>query len=140
MATHSHIYVTLFSNASRDIYEQNTHADFTVKLAQPVDLGSTSNWEVGLCEISCSSPPMEEETLALIYCNLIAAICGRQNRPQHEDILLPLIFVSTRVSKRVLCACRAAEFSGYSNRVPYDRGVSHPLRPQHDAHKSGAFS
>ena len=47
------LYVTIFSNASRDIYEQNMHADFMVKLAQPVDLGSTSNWEVGLFEISC---------------------------------------------------------------------------------------
>jgi len=56
MATQSHFYVTLSSNASRDLYEQNTHADFTVKLAQPLDLVSTSNWEVGLCEISCSSP------------------------------------------------------------------------------------
>jgi hypothetical protein len=65
MATRSHFYVTLFRNASRDIYEQNTDADFTVKLAQPVDLGSTSNWELGVSEISCSSPPMEEETTAL---------------------------------------------------------------------------
>ena len=72
MATLSQFYVTLFSNASRDIYEQNTQADFTVKLAQPVDMCSTSNWEVGLCEISCSSPPMEEETLALIYCTFIS--------------------------------------------------------------------
>ena len=73
LATTSHFYVTLFSNAARDIYEQNTHADFTVKLAQPVDLGSNSNWVVGLCEISYSSPPMgEEETTALMYCNLIS--------------------------------------------------------------------
>jgi len=50
-------YVTLLSNASRDIYEQNTHADFTVKLAHPLDLGSASNWDVGVCEISCSSSP-----------------------------------------------------------------------------------
>ena len=35
-------YVTLLSNASLDIYDQNTHADFTVKLAQPIDLGSTT--------------------------------------------------------------------------------------------------
>jgi len=47
MATKSHFSVTLFNNASRDIYEQNTHADFTVELAQTVDLGATSNWEVG---------------------------------------------------------------------------------------------
>jgi len=56
MATGSHFYVILFSNASRDIYEQNTRAYFKVKLSQPVDLGSTTTWEVGLCEISCSSP------------------------------------------------------------------------------------
>jgi len=74
MTTQSQFYVTLFRNAWRDIYEQDTHADFTVKLAQPVDLVSTSNWEEWLCEISCSSPPppMEEETTARIYCNLIS--------------------------------------------------------------------
>jgi len=43
MATTTHFYVTLFSNASREIYEQNTHADFTVKVAQHIELGSTSN-------------------------------------------------------------------------------------------------
>jgi len=32
--------VTLLSNASREIYNMNTHADFTVKLAQPIDLGT----------------------------------------------------------------------------------------------------
>jgi len=47
MAATSHFYVTLFSSDSRDIYEQNTHADFTVKLAQPVYLGSISNWKWG---------------------------------------------------------------------------------------------
>jgi len=51
MATTHHLYVTLFSNASRDIYEQNTHVDFTVKLAEAVDLVSTSSYEVGLSEI-----------------------------------------------------------------------------------------
>ena len=55
MATQSYFYVTLFSNASRDIFGKNTLTDFTAKVAQPVDLDSTSNWEVGLCEISCSS-------------------------------------------------------------------------------------
>jgi len=41
MATQSHFYVTPFSNASRDIHEQNTHTDLTVKLVQAVELGST---------------------------------------------------------------------------------------------------
>ena len=61
--------MTIFSNASRDIYDQNTHADFTVKLA--IDLGSTSNWEVGVCEISCCSSP-EGPSPVLLYCNLIS--------------------------------------------------------------------
>jgi len=63
--------VTLLSNASREIYDLNTHADFTAKLAQPIDLGSTSNWEVGVCEISCSSFP-EGAIPVLLYCNLIS--------------------------------------------------------------------
>jgi len=67
----NNIYVTLLSNASRDIYEQNTYEDFTVNLAQPIDLGSTSNWEVGVCEISCSSSP-EGASPALLYCNVIS--------------------------------------------------------------------
>ena len=46
--------------------------------------------------------------------------------------------MSARVSKRVLRACRAAQISGYSNRIPDDRGAAHPLRGQHDAHKIGA--
>ena len=59
------------STASRDIYDLNTHADFTVKLAQLIDLGSTSKWEVGVCEISCSSSP-EGASPLLLYCNLIS--------------------------------------------------------------------
>jgi len=67
----------LFSSASRDIYENNNHADFTVKQSRPVDLGTSANWEVGVCEVSCSSP----ETLntlnvygdhAILYCNIIS--------------------------------------------------------------------
>ena len=53
-------FTSLLSNASRDIYDKDTHADFTVKLAQPIDLGSPSKWEVEVCEISCSSPPEGE--------------------------------------------------------------------------------
>ena len=63
--------MTLLSTAPRDIYALNIHADFTVKLAQPIDLGSTSKWEVGVCEISCSSSP-EGANPALLYCNLIS--------------------------------------------------------------------
>ena len=63
-------YVTVLSNASRDIYDQNTHADFTVKLAQPIDLGTTSKWELWVCEISCSTSP-EGASPVLLYCKVI---------------------------------------------------------------------
>jgi len=66
----NNFYVTLLSNASREIYDLNTHANFTVKLAQTIDLGTTSKWEVGVCEISCSSSP-EGASPFLLYSNLI---------------------------------------------------------------------
>jgi len=61
MATTSHFYITLLSNASRDIYKQNTHADFMEKVSQPVDLSSTSSWELGLFEITFSTPPLRRK-------------------------------------------------------------------------------
>ena len=77
----NHFYVTLFSNASRKIYgKDNKLSAFTVKLAQPIDLGSHKNWEVGVCEISCPPPvvgtglPLTTigETHSLVYCNVIS--------------------------------------------------------------------
>jgi len=113
-------FTTLFSNASRDAYVQNTNSDFTVKLAQSVDLDSTSNWEVALSEISRSPPFMEEDTTALMYCNLMSPqFVGDITVRQHADIRLPIIIiiisVSARFSKTVYCARRAAEISGHWN-------------------------
>ena len=69
----SHFYVTLFSNASQDLYPDNTIGAFTVELARPIRLGQNGNWEVGLCEFSC--PPGQVraigESIGLIYCELI---------------------------------------------------------------------
>ena len=42
----NNFYVTLLSNALQDNYEYHTHADFTVKLTQPIDLSSTYKWEI----------------------------------------------------------------------------------------------
>jgi len=72
-------YITLFSNASQEVYPSNTLAEFTIQLAQRIYLGSTDNWEVGSCEISCPPPypytskPYEvvAVTNALIYCDFI---------------------------------------------------------------------
>jgi hypothetical protein len=73
-----HFYITLFSNASQEVHP-NTLAVFKIQLAQRIDLGSTDNWEVGLCEFSCPPPKtgtlkpvsMVGDTSALIYCDLI---------------------------------------------------------------------
>jgi len=49
-------YITLFSDASKDIYSLNSHTAFTNRLALPVNLGSSSDWVVGLAEISYKPP------------------------------------------------------------------------------------
>jgi len=79
MEYRNHFYITLFSNASQKAYPKNTLAEFTIQLAQRIDLGSTDNWEVGLSEFSCPPPksgtlrPIEVvgDTNTLIYCDLI---------------------------------------------------------------------
>jgi len=46
----NNFYVTLFSNASLDLYTVNIRAVFTTHLARPIDLGTpSSEWEMGLC-------------------------------------------------------------------------------------------
>jgi hypothetical protein len=52
MEYRKHIYITLFSNASQKTHPGNTLAEFTIQLAQRIDLGSTDSWEVGVCEFS----------------------------------------------------------------------------------------
>jgi hypothetical protein len=74
-----HFYVTLLTNASQTLYPANTLSTFKTHLAQPVDLGSDSIWEVGVCEVTCR--PYNLGTFAkiqvsaenaLIYCDLIS--------------------------------------------------------------------
>jgi hypothetical protein len=85
MAPSNRFYVTLFSNASREIYDNNTHVDFTVKLSRPIYMGNSPNWQVGECELSFSSRPMESLKAvdvtpcadhAMIYCNIISPQFG----------------------------------------------------------------
>jgi hypothetical protein len=78
MDDQKHFYITLFSNSSQNTYPANKLSEFTIKLAQPIDLGSTDDWEVGLCGFSCPPPfpdkaqPYElvGQTNALVYCDL----------------------------------------------------------------------
>ena len=66
-------YVTLFSNASQDLYPENTIGAFTFELAQPIHLGPNTNWEVGLCEFTC--PDAIGKGTGLISCDLISPQC-----------------------------------------------------------------
>ena len=77
----NHFYVTLFSNASIDLYPDNTRAVFMTHLAHSNDLGtSSSEWEVGLWEISYGGPSNElvkgstlvDKTIVFVYCELVA--------------------------------------------------------------------
>jgi hypothetical protein len=71
-------HVTMFSNASQKSYRNNSLAEFTVQLAQRIDLCLTVSWEVVLWEFSCPPPasgrinPHENigTTNALVHCDL----------------------------------------------------------------------
>jgi len=112
----NNFYVNLLSTASRDIYDLNTHADFTVILAQPIDLGSTSKWEVEVCEISCSSSS-EGANPVLLYCNLIS--------PQFlGDSTVPQRHVSARVSERKIRATGAEQILTPEDlHIPYEDSI-----------------
>jgi len=76
----NHFYVTLFSNASKEVFPDNTLTAFTIHLAQPIDLGQ-SDWEVGLAELSYKAPNRQimrgklidviSSVNVLVYCDLI---------------------------------------------------------------------
>jgi hypothetical protein len=76
----THFYITLLSNASQKFYPSNTLSSFKVYLARPVDLGSNSRWEVGVCELTCRPTTIGtfgavnviSANNALIYCDLIS--------------------------------------------------------------------
>ena len=75
-----HFYVTLLSNGSQKLYPTNTLAAFTNRLAQPIELGSTDRWEVGVSEVTCHPGKVGTFTAievvsannALIYYDLIS--------------------------------------------------------------------
>jgi len=91
-------YVTLFSNASKEVFPDNTLTAFTVHLAHPIDLGA--DWEVGLTELSYKAPNREimngalfdviSSINVLIYCDLITPlIVGTENVRLLRTIICP---------------------------------------------------
>jgi len=49
-------YVTLFNNAPKEVFPDNSLTAFTIHLAHPINLGSASDTEVGLAEVSYKAP------------------------------------------------------------------------------------
>jgi len=90
----------VFSDASKEIYITNSHTSFTNRLALPVDLGSSSDWLLGLAEISYNRPermivwgahvePIGEENVS-VYCDLFAPqLVGSQLRSVLRTIFTP---------------------------------------------------
>jgi len=77
----NNFYVALFSKASNEIFTLNSQTSFPNRLALPVDLGSSSDWEFGLCEISYKPPQrlivqgalidQIGDVNILVYCDLV---------------------------------------------------------------------
>ena len=94
-------YVTLFSNASKEMFPDNTLTAFTIHLAQPIDLGSSDAWELGLSEIYYKAPNRQimkggavldffSSTKVLIYCDLITPqFLGKENVRLLRTIICP---------------------------------------------------
>ena len=87
-------YITLFSDASKEIYTLNSHTSFTNRLALPVDLGSFSDWVVGLVEISYKPPErmidLTGEENFFVYCYLVAPqLVGSELKSLLRTIIAP---------------------------------------------------
>jgi hypothetical protein len=72
-------YVTLFSNASQQLYPDNVISAYTTRLAQRVQIVCTDDWEVSVCEFLYPQPTnvsvkpvvIVGENHGILYCDLI---------------------------------------------------------------------
>jgi len=92
-------HITLFSDASKDIYTLNSRTSFTKRLALPVDLGSTCEWIVGLAEISYKPPerayvngvdvsPIDTGNI-FVYCDVTPQLVGSEIKSVLRTIVAP---------------------------------------------------
>ena len=132
----NHFYITLFSSASRKIYTQNKLYAFTVKLVRLIGLDPKENWEVGICEISCSPPNVGNlrpllvvgETSVLICCNLISPqFVGDQTARCLRTFIFPSKHCRRMFTEVFLCTSRTMEFSRHPHRLPDTRGQESPI-------------
>ena len=94
------LYVTLFSNASKEVFPDNSLTAFSIHLAHPINIGSASDWEVGLAEVSYKAPNRQimpgavvdvvNSINVLIYCDLITPqFVGSDNVRLLRTIICP---------------------------------------------------
>jgi len=82
------------------VFPDNSLTAFTIHLAQQIDLGTSSDWEVGFAEISYKAPNRQvmqgavfdviSSTNVLIYCYLITPqVVGTENVRLLRTIICP---------------------------------------------------
>ena len=93
-------YVTLFSNASKEVFPDDSLTAFKIHLDHPINLGSASDWLVGLAEVSYKAPNRQilqgavldviSSINVLIYCDLITPhFVGSDNIRLLRTIICP---------------------------------------------------
>ena len=93
-------YITLLSDSSKETYPLNSHTSFTNTVALPLDLGLSSDWVVGLAEISYKPPERMivrgglVDTIGTenvyVYCDLIEhQLVGSELRRVLRTIIAP---------------------------------------------------
>jgi len=111
-------YVTLLSNTWKSLYPDQTIATITVELAGPIELFSSVNWEMRLCEFSY--PPKNVgsfkpttiviDCTGLMYCDLILPqYLGRALVSCKGTFIYIVDDGSIRVRQCLLSACREAD-------------------------------
>ena len=142
----NHFYVTLFSNASIDLYPDNTGAVFTTHLSHPIDLGtSSSEWEVGLCEVSFGGPSNElvkaytlfDKTMVFVYCDLVAPQFVVDKSPNIVNNSLSIERWGTPFSKRLLSPGGEKSSSRYQYSDATNGRVNSPFRSRYITRKIG---
>ena len=87
-----HFSVTLLSDSSKNVYPNNTTANFQTQLAKPLHLGP-GKWEVGTCEfaypVEILPPELSWEIRqTFLYCNVIAIYEGRRRHRVFEPRII----------------------------------------------------
>ena len=93
-------YVTMYSNAPKEVFPDNSLTAFTIHLAHPINLGSASDWEVGLAEVPYKAPNRQilqgtvvdfvSSIKVLFYCDLITPhFVGSDNVRLLRTIICP---------------------------------------------------